>query len=165
MPFSTDLVETIRRKLKLNTRTPPWSVISFALCNENGGIGAYVDKTTGLLFNGAGVAMASSLTNQIVYSASGAISVATQTAVITKTGSLAAMTLAAPTTAQNGLRITATSTTAFAHTITATSLINDGATGVPHTTATFAAFAGASITMEAYSGKWNVISSNNVTIS
>lgn len=165
MPFSTDQVETIKKKLKLNTRTPPWSLIAFALCNENGGIGAYVDKVTGALVNAAGVAFAGVLSNQVIYSSSGAISIVTQTGIITKTGSLAAMTLAAPTTAQNGTKLRITSTTAFAHTITATSLINDGVTGVPHTTATFAAFAGASIELEAYAGLWQLISKNAVTIS
>lgn len=97
-------------------------------------------------------------------SASGAITVAQSTVVITKAG-VAAMTLAAPTSAQNGLVLRVLSSTANAHTITATSLIDDGVTGGSKTTATFGAFAGASIELVAYEGKWLVQSKNVVTIS
>jgi hypothetical protein len=97
-------------------------------------------------------------------SASGAITIAPGTVVITKTGSLAAMTLDAPTVAQDGMLLTVTSSTAFAHTITATSLIDDGVTGGSKTTATFAAFAGASIVLMAYNGKWHTISLKAVTV-
>lgn len=85
--------------------------------------------------------------------------------VITKAG-VAALTLAAPTaTVDDGLELTVTSNTANAHTITATSLINNGTTGGPHTTATFAAFPGASITLMAYQAEWYVVAVNNVVIS
>jgi hypothetical protein len=97
-------------------------------------------------------------------SADGAIALVPGTVVITKTGSLAAMTLAAPTAAQNGLTITVTSATAFAHTITATSLIEDGVTGGAKTTATFAAFAGATIVLVAYNLKWHTVSLKAVTV-
>lgn len=97
--------------------------------------------------------------------ASGAITIAPGTVVITKTGSLAAMTLAAPTAAQNGLILRVTSATAFAHTVTATSLIDDGVTGGSKTTATFAAFAGASMELMAYEGKWHTLSLKAVTVS
>lgn len=96
--------------------------------------------------------------------ASGAITVQPSTVIITKAG-VAAMTLAAPTTAQNGMILRVISSTAYAHTITATGLIDDGVTGGSKTTATFAAFAGASIELVAYGGKWNVQSKNVVTIS
>lgn len=98
-------------------------------------------------------------------SASGAITIAPGTVVITKTGSLAAMTLAAPTAAQNGLILRVTSATAFAHTITATSLIDDGVTGGSKTTVTFAAFAGASCELMAYEGKWHTLSLKATTVS
>lgn len=98
-------------------------------------------------------------------SASGALTVAPGTVVITKTGSLAALTLAAPTSAQNGMILRVTSATAFAHTVTATSLIDDGVTGGSKTTATFAAFAGASMELMAYEGKWHTLSLKAVTIS
>lgn len=96
--------------------------------------------------------------------ASGAITVAPGTVVITKTGSLAAMTLAAPTAAQNGLILRVTSATAFAHTITATGLIDDGVTGGSKTTITFAAFAGASCELVAYEGKWHTLSLKATTV-
>ncbi len=72
---------------------------------------------------------------------------------ITKTGSLAAITLAAPTSGtDDGLFITVTSSTAFAHTITATGLFVTGAANV--NVFTFPATAGGSITLMAYAGKW-----------
>lgn len=97
-------------------------------------------------------------------SANGAITIAPGTVVITKTGSLAALTLAAPTAAQNGLILRVTSATAFAHTVTATGLFDDGVTGGSKTTATFAAFAGASMEVMAYEGKWHTISLKAVTV-
>ena len=69
----------------------------------------------------------------------------------------AAITLVAPTAAQNGLTIVFTSLTAAAHVITATGLLADGATGSPEDTATFAAFIGASLTLQAQAGLWHVI--------
>lgn len=97
-------------------------------------------------------------------SANGAIALVPGTVVITKTGSLAAMTLAAPTAAQNGLILRITSATAFAHTVTATGLFDDGVTGGSKNTATFAAFAGASMEVMAYEGKWHTISLKAVTV-
>lgn len=82
---------------------------------------------------------------------------------ITKAG-VAAMTLAAPTTTtDDGIRIRIFSNTANAHTVTATGLFQDGAGHV--NLATFAANAGASLILEAYQGKWNVISNQGVTMS
>jgi hypothetical protein len=98
-------------------------------------------------------------------SANGAIAVAGGTVVITKTGTLAALTLAAPTAAQNGTILRVTSATALAHTVTAAGLIDDGVTGGSKTTATFAAFAGASMELMAYEGKWHTLSLKAVTIS
>lgn len=98
-------------------------------------------------------------------SANGAVAPGAGYYVITKAGTLAALTLAAPTAAQNGQQMIFTSRTAFAHTITATGLINNGTTGSPHNLATFAAFAGASLTLVADNLLWNVLSSNSVTIS
>lgn len=98
-----------------------------------------------------------------VASASGALTIQAGSVYVTKAG-VAALTLAAPTAAQAGTRITIISNTANAHTLTAAGLIDDGVTGGSKTTATFAAFAGASIILEAYGLKWNVISKNAVTI-
>lgn len=78
------------------------------------------------------------------------------TFIINKATALATTTLAAPTLAQNGLRLTFISTTAAAHVITGTSLFNNGITGVPFTTITFAAFAGAGFTATAVNGLWDV---------
>jgi hypothetical protein len=80
------------------------------------------------------------------------------TYVITK-ATAATWTLPAPTVAQNGLRLTFTSQTAAVHVMTATALLNNGLTGSPWTTATFAAFAGAGTTLVANNGLWNVIAS------
>lgn len=76
----------------------------------------------------------------------------------------AAIVLVAPSKAQDLLVITFTSLTAAAHVITATSLLGDGASGSPHTTATFAAYIGATLTLQAQNGIWNVISNVGVTI-
>lgn len=84
---------------------------------------------------------------------------------ITKATALASTTLAAPAKDQDGLRVTITSLTAAAHVITATSLIADAVSGSPHTTATYAAFIGATLTLEAANGLWNVVSAVGVTIS
>lgn len=85
------------------------------------------------------------------------------TYVITKAGVLAD-TLAAPTAgADDGIEITLTSNTANAHTLTATGLLQTGSASV--NVATFAAFAGASLTLMAYQGKWNVLSAVGVTFS
>lgn len=100
-----------------------------------------------------------------LYAASGAITVQAGIAKITKSASAALMTLAAPTTAQDGIILRVISNTAQAHTITATTLINDGVIGGAKTTATFAAFVGAAITLVALDQAWTVLSSNHVTIS
>jgi hypothetical protein len=81
-----------------------------------------------------------------LYPADGAITIATGIAKLTK-GSIAAMTLAAPTVAQEGTELTITSASAFAHVVTATGAIQNGVTGGAKTTITFAAFIGASITL------------------
>lgn len=86
------------------------------------------------------------------------------TFLLTKATALSSTTLAAPTKAQNGLKLTFTSQTAAAHVITATSLWGDGVSGSPHTTATWAAYIGASLTVVADNGIWNVVSAVGVTI-
>lgn len=71
--------------------------------------------------------------------------------------SAAAITLVAPSKAQDGLTLVFTNLTAAAHVITATTLLADAVSGSPHTTATFAAFIGSSLTLQAQNGLWNVI--------
>lgn len=83
--------------------------------------------------------------------------------VVTKAG-VALLTLAAPTaTVDDGLIITISNTTANAHTLTATGLFQTGTATV--NLATFAAFAGATITLMAYNAKWIVMSVNAVVLS
>jgi hypothetical protein len=94
-------------------------------------------------------------------SANGALPVTSGVVVITQTAATAS-TLAAP--AANGVVLRITSSTAFAHVITATGLINNGTTGGPHNTMTWAAFPGASITLIGYGGLWYVASANLVTV-
>lgn len=79
---------------------------------------------------------------------------------ITKAG-VAAMTLAAPT--KDNLTIEIRSTTAFAHTVTATGLLQTGAAGTD--VATFAAFGGAGLILRSFNNKWMVRSSVGVTFS
>ena len=103
--------------------------------------------------------------NQVIaYAANGALAIVNGTATLTKAG-VNAMTLAAPTVDQEGLILRIISQTANAHTITATGLIDDGVVGGSKTTATFAAFAGASIELVASNLKWAVLAKNAVTIS
>jgi len=75
-----------------------------------------------------------------------------------------ALVLPAPTLALQGLTLIFTSQTAFAHVITATSLVMDGTGTLPHTTITFAAKQGASVTLVAENGFWNVSANNNITV-
>ncbi len=113
---------------------------------------------------GALTALPPDTTALVTYSVSGAIAIPVKdTRVILDKTSAAVMTLAAPPTTQDGLELTITSQTAAAHTITGVALIADGVTGSPHSTATFAAFKGASITLMADAGLWNVVSALGVT--
>lgn len=102
------------------------------------------------------------------YSVSGAITIPSigpnveQTIFLTKAG-VAAMTLAAPAVDQDGLILNIQSNTAQAHTVTATGLLNTGTASV--NVATFAAHAGAGVTLQAASGLWNVLSSTGITFS
>lgn len=99
------------------------------------------------------------------YASDGAISFANPVNVATLTkGSAGAYTLAAPTSAQEGYRLTIVSQSAQAHVVTATNLIDDGVTGGAKDTATFAAIVGASISLIALGQKWSVTANNNVTV-
>lgn len=68
----------------------------------------------------------------------------------------AAIVLPAPLVSDNGVSVTFISLTAAAHVITSTGLLQDGTSGTPKSTATFAAFKGANITFVAENGFWNV---------
>lgn len=125
---------------------------------------AMTDETgTGAAVFGTGPTVTGAIITRKVTTVSddGAVTIAPGVVKITKSASEAALTLA--TTATDGVEILFVSTTAKAHTIAAT--IQDGVTGGDKTTATFAAFAGACITLVSAGSKWSVASSNNVTIS
>jgi len=104
--------------------------------------------------------------NVTSYGADGAITVPVTPsnmevlAFITK-ATAAALTLGAPRLDQDGLMLVVTSVTGVAHVVTATGLYSTGAATV--NVATFAAFKGCSMTLQAARGLWNVISSNVVT--
>lgn len=95
--------------------------------------------------------------------ANGAIAIPTanQTLFVDK-ATAAALTLAAPSAASDGVRLTIFSTTAAAHTVTYDAGFYADTTSSD--VATFAAKAGASMTIMAYKGAWGVISLGNVTI-
>ena len=102
------------------------------------------------------------ITNQLVYPANGALTIQSGTHLLTKAG-VDAMTLAAPSTAQNGTRLRIISTTAQAHTVTQTTPgFNNGSTASD--VATFGGAIGDNFTVEAYNGIWYVMSLRNVTL-
>jgi hypothetical protein len=74
---------------------------------------------------------------------------------IVKTAGVDAMTLTAPSSADDGLMIAIFSDTTNAHTLTATSLLANGT--ALKTTATFGAFKGAGLVLRAVNGVWHVI--------
>jgi hypothetical protein len=95
-------------------------------------------------------------------SADGAITPINGTVFITK-GSAAALTLAAPTAAMNGMQLNIVSTTAYAHTVTNSSPgFNDGSTASD--VGTFGAAKGNYIRLVAYNLIWWVIGNANVTL-
>jgi hypothetical protein len=83
--------------------------------------------------------------------------------IITKAG-VDAMTLAAPTaTVDDSKTIVISSSTLHAHTLTATNLLSTGGAAV--SVATFAAYAGAGLTLKAYQGLWQVVAAVGITFS
>lgn len=116
---------------------------------------------------GVGIAVNSNTVTQFgppnALSVNGAIPVVGGDYVITKAGVLAD-TLAAPVPGtQDGMTLVISSATAFAHTITATGLLQTGTASV--NVATFAAQAGAGLTLMAYNGKWIVQGAVGITFS
>jgi hypothetical protein len=78
----------------------------------------------------------------------------------------AAITLVAPSKAQDGITLKFTSQTAAAHVITATALLANAGAASPYTTATTAnATIGGGLALQAQNGLWNVISAVNWTLS
>ena len=97
------------------------------------------------------------------YTADGAITITPGVVDLAKT-SAAAMTIAAPTTAQNGTIMLLINSTAYAHVVTFTgSTLNNG-TSAAKITATFPAYVGGALRLLAYGGKWYAHGYINVTI-
>lgn len=98
-----------------------------------------------------------------VASANGAITIAPSTVFITK-ATAAALTIAAPTpTTHDGYIIRIVSTTAAAHTITATT-IGFNAADAAGDVATLGGAIGDGLTIIAYQGEWYVLNAVNATI-
>ena len=82
---------------------------------------------------------------------------------IVTTGSADAMTLAAPTAGvDDNLSIAIYSSTAYAHTLTATGLLQTGQSGKTGVL-TFAAYAGSGVSLRAYGGYWQVLGGQSLT--
>lgn len=100
--------------------------------------------------------------NVQVASANGAITIESGVVAITK-GGVCALTLAAPSAAQNGTMITIVATTAHAHTVTNSSPGFNSA-GASGDVATFGGAIGDSMVVVAYGEKWHTVSLRNVTL-
>ena len=109
-------------------------------------------------------ALSNLLTFEVLTGATDAITVANGAVVLARAGNVDAATLALPSAAQNGMEMIITTGTDYAHTITfASNGVKDGTTG-NHQTATFAAFAGASLHIVAYNQLWHRIGGNLCTL-
>lgn len=117
----------------------------------------------GLLNLKSGLANDADLVRNIqVASANGAIAIENSLVVITK-AQAAALTLAVPSTAQNGTIIDIVATTAAAHTVTATT-VGFNATDAAGDVGTFGGAIGDGIRVVAYGGEWYVLNNINVTL-
>jgi hypothetical protein len=96
-------------------------------------------------------------------SADGAITIADGIVKITKS-SAAALTLADPSSGQEGTRILITAQTAQAHTVSNAAGSGFNAGGSASDVATFGGAIGDSIDIVAINAKWNVVSATNVTL-
>ncbi len=104
----------------------------------------------------------------VTYGTPGVIAVPNEhaTNVFLAAPALGAYTLGAPSLALNGLELTITSQTPFAHTVTvpgssgSTGLYFTAAAGSPFTVATFANVAGATMKLIAIAGAWNVVNAS-----
>ena len=74
------------------------------------------------------------------------------------------ITLPTPSTGLDGKWITFTSNTAYAHVVSASSLIADAVSGSPHSTATFAAYKGAGLTLIISNGLYNINATTGITV-
>jgi hypothetical protein len=98
----------------------------------------------------------------VTYGQSGVIAVPVegQTTVYLAATSAGAYTLGAPSLALNGIEMTITSQTAFAHVIVATSLFFPSNAAGPLSTATYPGNIGATMQIVAQNGVWNVINAS-----
>jgi len=112
---------------------------------------------TGRLTQGGGVVRS----NPTLYPLDGALTILPGLAKITK-ATAAAMTLAAPTAAQEGIVMTIYNDTAAAHTVTAAGGLGGG--GAASDVATWSATIKGSLTVMAVNLHWTVLGSSNVTI-
>lgn len=116
--------------------------------------------------SGLGAVSADSLVGREVvttYTADGAITIANGIALIGKT-SAAAMTLAAPTAAQEGTVIRIIAKNNYAHVVTFTGNILDDGTSAAKLKATTAAYAGSGITVVAVNLRWVLVSNTAATL-
>jgi hypothetical protein len=80
------------------------------------------------------------------------------------TAGVDAMTILAPTSGvDDNLSISIFSTTLYAHTLTSVALFQTGASGT--NVLTFAAYAGAGVTLRAYKGFWQLVGQCGITVS
>ena len=99
----------------------------------------------------------------IAYSTGGALGLYSHTAILTEAGA-SAMTLAVPTaTTHDGITITVISTTAQAHTVTATT-VGFNAGNAASDVGTFGAAIANVFSFVAYQGEWYVLTNTNVTL-
>lgn len=104
---------------------------------------------------------------QVTLGQDGALAVPTKNTNVLITKATACLfTLAAPSTDQDGLKVNITAATNAAHVLTATSLLDNGLSGSPWTTATWGALAiGGTLQLMAMNGVWAVIAAaNGVTL-
>jgi len=100
---------------------------------------------------------------QVSYDASGAIAIPDKdTTIILNKATAAAMTLAGPSAAQDGVKLTIVSVTAAAHTVTYTAGFAGNTTSSD--VATFGAAIGNSMTIQAINGTWVILALNGVTV-
>jgi len=85
------------------------------------------------------------------------------TAILLTKNGVANITLEAPGSSHEGLKLDILSSRPFSHVITAAGLIDDGPAGARNTL-TFADFVGASVMLQARKGHWVVLRTNAVTV-
>lgn len=99
----------------------------------------------------------------VSYGAAGAIALPSKDTTVVLTGGAAqAMTLADPLRNMDGIKLKIVTSGAFAHTVTSASGFNAGGASVD--VATYAAAVGNNLVLEAFGGKWIVVSSLGITL-